>query len=160
MSAPTAGSGFPDTDLRAHPPRSARVMLGGLVLLARTIDKTRAKLNGTLGVYKVGPGLSMYLLEWLGITEDAFTEAVRTARGDDDVVAWVHAHSDPSTYASINERLSTRGIRDAAHFEQMLPMYPVLRDHPHLRTWFDILDVDDRWNFDPANPDNAAKAPS
>ena len=29
--------------------------------------------------------------------------------------------------------------------------YPVLRDFPHLRNWFDILDEDDRWIFDPAN---------
>jgi hypothetical protein len=144
-------AGFPDADLRAHPPRSPRAMLGGLYFLARTIDKTRAKLQGTLGYYKIGPGLSAYLFDWLGITEEQFTEAVRNARDDDDVVAWVHAHTDPTAYASINRRLSERGIRDDAHRQEVLPRYPVLRDVPHLRTWFDILDEDDRWIFDPAN---------
>jgi len=150
-------SGFPDADLRAHPPRSPRVMLGGLYFLARTIDKTRAKLDGTLGYYKIGPGLSVYLFEWLGITEEQFTDAVRDARGDDDVVTWLRAHTDPSTYASINERLSARGIRDQEHFESVLPRYPVLRDHPDLRNWFDILDVDDRWIFDPRNAERVAE---
>jgi len=37
----------------------------------------------------------------------------------------------------------------------VLPRYPVLREHPRLRNWFEILDLDDRWIFDPAN---AAKA--
>jgi hypothetical protein len=142
---------YPDADLRAHPPRSPRVMLGGLYFLARTIDKTRAKLQGTLGPYKIGPGLSAYLLEWLGITEDDFTEAVRTATNDDEVVAWLHARSDLGTFPAINERLSERGIRDDEHFREVLPRYPVLADYPHLRNWFEILEVDDRWIFDPAH---------
>ncbi|MBV8368505.1 MAG: DUF5069 domain-containing protein [Candidatus Eremiobacteraeota bacterium] len=69
---------YPDADLRAHPPRGARAMLGGLYFLPRTIDKARAKIQGALGLYKVSPGLSGYLLEWLGVSEDDFTEAVRT----------------------------------------------------------------------------------
>ena len=142
---------YPDADLRAHPPRSPRVQLGGLYFLARTIDKTRAKLQGTLGPYKIGPGLSVYLLEWLGVTEEAFTEAVRTASNDDEVVAWLHARCDRGTFATINQRLAERGIRDDEHFREVLPRYPVLNDYPHLRNWFEILEVDDRWIFDPAN---------
>jgi hypothetical protein len=142
---------YPDADLRVHPPRSAQVMLGGLYFLARTIDKTRAKLQGTLGLYKVTPGISGYLFEWLGITEDDFTAAVRDARSDEDVVAWVEARADSANFVAINERLSQRAIRDDAHFAEVLPRYPVLREHPQLRNWFEILDVDDRWTFDPAN---------
>ena len=39
-------------------------------------------------------------------------------------------------------------VRD---FAEVLPRYPVLREHPELRNWFEILDVDDAWIFDPAN---------
>ena len=138
---------YPDADLREHPPRGPRVMLGGLYFLARTIDKTRAKLQGTLGEYKIGPGISIYLFEWLGITEEQFTEAVRAAENDDEVVAWLEAHTDPSTYPSVNERLSQRGIRDDAHFLEVLPRYPVLREHPELRNWFEIFEIDDVWSF-------------
>ena len=144
---------YPDADLRVHPPRGPRVMLGGLYFLARTIDKARAKLQGTEGSYKMGPGISMYLFEWLGITEDAFTEAVRSARSDNEVVDWLVAHSDPDIFESINERLLHRGIRDDEHFAQVLPRYPVLRENPHLRNWFEIFELDDVWSFDPANAD-------
>jgi Domain of unknown function (DUF5069) len=149
---------YPDADLRTHPPRSPRATLGGLVFLARTIDKTRAKLQGTLGPYKIGPGLSMYLFEWLGITEDEFTETVRSAKTDEDVVAWIHERANPDSFDSINERLSERGIRDDDHFREVLPRYPVLNDYPHLRNWFEILEVDDRWIFDPANAEKIGSA--
>ncbi len=149
---------YPEADLRVHPPRSPREMLGGLYFLARTIDKTRAKLQGTLGFYKVSPGLSGYLIEWLGLNEDEFTEGVRNARSDDDVVTWLLARSDEGIFDSINDRLRERGIRDDEHFAQVLPRYPVLREYPHLRNWFEILDLDDRWSFDPANTEKVAAA--
>jgi len=142
---------FPDADLRVHPPRSPHVMLGGLYFLARTIDKTRAHLQGTSGLYKVTPGISQYLFEWLGITEADFTEAVRAAKSDEDVVEWLLARADRDTFRAINQRLSERAIRDDEHFAQVLPRYPVLREYPHLRNWFEIFDLDDRWSFDPSN---------
>jgi hypothetical protein len=149
-----SGSGalpYPDADLRLHPPREPRAMLAGLVFLPRTIDKTRAKLQGTLGAYKVTPGISAYLFEWLGIGEDEFTEAVRRATSDDDVAAWILARCDPSTFASINERLTMRGVRDEEHLRQVLPRYPILLERPELRNWFEIFEADDVWSFDPAN---------
>ncbi len=149
---------YPDADLREHPPRPAHEMLGGLYFLPRTIDKTRAKLQGTLGFYKVTPGLSQYLFEWLGITEDEFTEAVRVANYDEDVVEWLLARADAATFEAINERLSQRAIRDDEHLAQVLPRYPVLRDYPHLRNWFEIFDLDDRWSFDPANAEKVQEA--
>ncbi|MBV9439354.1 MAG: DUF5069 domain-containing protein, partial [Candidatus Eremiobacteraeota bacterium] len=118
---------YPDADLRLHPPRSPRAQLAGLVLLPRTIDKVRAKLQGTLGLYRVAPGMSNYLFEWLGITEDEFTDAVRRAPDDDAVAAWIVERCDPSTFPDINHRLSERGIRDDEHFQEVLPRYPVLR---------------------------------
>ncbi len=41
-------------DLTTHPPRSPNLRLGGLLMLARTIDKLRASLpGGNLGVYYI-----------------------------------------------------------------------------------------------------------
>jgi hypothetical protein len=152
---------FPDADLRTHPPRGPRAELGGLVFLPRTIDKVRAKLQGTLGFYKVAPGISGYLFEWLGITEDDFTTAVHCAASDDDVLTWLVDHVDVGLFPEINERLRARAIRDDEHFAQVLPRYPVLREYPHLRNWFEIFEVDDRWTFDPANAEKVKEtAPS
>ena len=152
---------YPQADLRTHPPRSPRVMLGGLYFLARTIDKMRAKLQGTPGFYKIGPGMSASLFEWLGISEEQFAEVVRGAHSDEDVVSWIHSHCNRDTFASINQRLAERAIRDDDHFREVLPRYPVLREHPHLRNFFEILEIDDRWMFDPANADTVkATAPN
>ncbi len=142
---------YPDADLREHPPRSARVMLGGLYFLARTIDKMHAKIQGTLGLYKITPGISGYVFEGLGITEDQFEEAVRNAKSDDDVVAWVHARADASTFDALNTMLVNRRIRDEAHRAEVLPRYPILNERPDLWNWFEIFEEDDRWIFDPAN---------
>jgi hypothetical protein len=152
---------FPDADLRLHPPRSPREQLAGLEFLPRTIDKVRAKLQGTLGLYKVTPGISGYLFEWLGITEDAFTEAVRNAKDDAEVAEWICAHCNPTTFGEINECLRRRAIRDEQHFQDVLPRYPVLREHPEMRNWFEIFELDDRWTFDPANAEKVKEtAPS
>jgi hypothetical protein len=157
----TVARSFPDADLRVHPPRGPREELGGLLFLPRTIDKVRAKLQGTLGLYKVSPGISGYLFEWLGITEDDFTAAVRDADGDEAVLEWLVARVDTTRFAEINERLSARAIRDDQHRLEVLPRYPVLEEYPELRTWFDIFEIDDRWTFDPANADKVkATAPS
>jgi len=68
------------------------------------------------------------------------------------------ARCDPGIFASINERLSMRGIRDEEHFREVLPRYPLLRDRPELRNWFEILEADDIWLFDPANAPKAGEA--
>ena len=135
-------------------------MLGGIVFLPRTIDKTRAKLQGTLGPYKVTPGISGYLFEWLGITEEQFTEAVRAAANDDDIVAWLRTNTDPAKYPGLNEMLVNRGIRDDEHRETVLPAYPILAARPDLRNWFEIFDLDDRWMYAPENRGKPGAAPA
>ncbi len=142
---------YPDADLRAHPPRSARAQLAGLYFLPRTIDKARAKIQGTLGLYKITPGISGYVFEALGITEDEFVEAVRRARNDDDVVAWVEEHADMRKVPELNEMLINRRLRDAEHRATFLAAYPILVEQPELWNWFEIFERDDAWIFDPAN---------
>jgi Domain of unknown function (DUF5069) len=152
---------YPQADLRTHPPRGPREQLAGLLFLPRTIDKVRAKLQGTLGLYKVAPGISGYLFEWLGITEEQFTQAVREAKDDAEIGAWVRSHCDAGKFGEINERLSRRAIRDEQHRLEVLPRYPVLEEYPALRNWFEIFEVDDRWTFDPANAEKVKEtAPS
>lgn len=138
---------FPEADLRRHPPRSPRVELGGLVLLARTVDKTKAKIQGTLGGYKVTPGLSGYLLEWLGIDESDFTQAVRELRDDEKIASWVATKCDAAKFSEINAKLNSRAIRDDAHRAQFVPRYPFLADRSDLKNFFDIIEYDDTLTF-------------
>lgn len=154
-----ASPSVPDFDLRKHPPRSARDQLGGIYFLARTIDKARAKLAGTLGPYKITPGISGYLFEWLGITEDQFLEAVRNAKTDDDVVAWVHANTDHAKYAGLNDMLVNRRLRDEAHRAEFRPAYPILDVYPDKWNWFELFEIDDDWMFRPENRGKPGAAP-
>jgi hypothetical protein len=150
---------YPDSDLRVHPPRPALEQLGGIYFLARTVDKTRAKIQGTLGPYKIQPGISGYIFEALGITEDQFTDAVRNATSDADVAAWLAAHTDAAKIPALNEMLINRGIRDAEHRAQVLPAYPILNDRPELTNWFQIFDLDDKWMYEEENRGKPGAAP-
>jgi hypothetical protein len=149
---------YPDADLRDHPPRSSLVQLGGIYFLARTIDKTRAKIQGTLGPYKIQPGISGYVFEALGITEEQFTEIVASGMSDADIVEWVHANTDSAKYDALNEMLINRKIRDDEHRAQVLPAYPLLNDHPDLWNWFEIFELDDVWMYLPENRGKAGAA--
>jgi len=149
---------YPDADLRKHPPRSAREQAGGLFFLPRTIDKARAKIQGTLGLYKISPGISAYIFESLGITEDDFVAAVGQAKDDDGVVAWLEAHADVTKIPELNEMLVNRRIRDAEHRASFLANYPILTERPDLWNWFEIFELDDAWIFDPANRGKAGSA--
>src|SRR5579884_750550 len=92
-------------DLTKSPPRSPYFELGGLLMLARTIDKIRATLDGgNIGGYQI-QGFSQRMLEALGIHEDDLRAVVALASSDDEIVSWVRKHSDPSKYAEINEQM-------------------------------------------------------
>ena len=112
----------------------------------------------------VGPvsDYKIYVTEEIGelVTQtQAFTDAVKNAKSDDEVVAWVHANSDQSKYAGLNEMLVNRGIRDAAHRSQVLPQYPILNDKPNLTNWFEIFEIDDKWMYQPENLGKPGAAP-
>lgn len=134
-------------DLRVHPPRGPRQTLGGLYMLARTLDKLRAALpGGDLGEYHVFFGLSKHLADQLGIDLQQLAHLVRDAQTEGDVVDWVREHSDPSKYGEINheleERTQTRHIpsEHRARFESKYA--PELRvRHDNL---FDLIEADDR----------------
>jgi hypothetical protein len=150
---------FPAADLRVHPPRPARVQLGGIMFMARTVDKMRAKIQGTLGPYKIAPGISAYIFEGLDITEEQFEEAVRNASTDADIVAWLEANTDPAKIPALNDMLVKRGIRDAEHRAQVLPSYPILANRPNLTNWFEIFDLDDEWMYESGNRGKPGAAP-
>ena len=139
-------------DLRLQPPRSPHEELDGLMLLPRTIDKLRGFLpGGNPGGYIINgkiKGLSGWLLERLGITEDALRAAVAEARDENDVATWLRAHTDATQYAAINEtlrRIKPKHAEDPAYFNDLYA--ETLRENPDLTFIIDILDADDRRTF-------------
>ena len=138
-------------DMTAAPPRSPRVQLGGLCMLARSIDKMRAQFpGGNPGVFVTERGLTKILLEMLGVTHDQFRDAVASARSDDDVVKWLRDNSDPSRYVAINDRLTRWTLADnpPERWEFIDRLYPNRPAGPRESVnVFDMLDNDDREMF-------------
>ena len=129
-------------DLTTRPPRSPFVKIGGLLMLARTIDKLRAELpGGAIGEFHYASLSEMLCIE-LGISHDDILEVVTYAQNDDEVVAWVHANSDRSRYEAINEQLLARKIT-SENRERLTIKYPVIAQHPQLDSILEMLDLDD-----------------
>lgn len=136
-------------DLRTRPPRSPYEELDGLMLMPRTVDKVRAQLpGGNPGEYYIsGPikGISGYLLERLGVTEEQLREAVRDAATEDDVAAWLRRRTDASQYPAINATLRRIKPKHAENEAWLRDEYAAtLAAHPNLEFIIDILDADDR----------------
>jgi len=133
-------------DLSGKPPRHPHADLGGVVFLARSIDKLRASLpGGDLGLYGIR-GFTERMLDQLGITQAAITAAVAAAAGDEDVLAFVRAHTTQDKIDAWNAYAQTRepsgGDRTAA-----LKNYPWLHERPDLIFALDVLAEDDKRTF-------------
>jgi Domain of unknown function (DUF5069) len=139
-------------DLTVRPPRGCNEELDGLVFMPRTIDKIRATLDGgKKGEYIINAqvtGISGFLLERLGITEDELREAVRREPNDEAVAAWLRTRVDTSLYPKLNAMLPRITIEHASDPEFVRNFYKeTLAQNPHLTTMFDIIEADDRRMF-------------
>lgn len=133
-------------DLSKAPPRSPHLELDGLAMLPRTIDKLRATLpGGVVGGYRIR-GISARLLEWLGVDEDAIRGAVASATTDDDVAAWLRAHTDASKYQEFNRRMLARTTDDVDK-EAFYQTYPWMLERSGTIKLFDVMLEDDRMTF-------------
>lgn len=134
-------------DLTKVPPRSPYVQLGGLLFLARTIDKLRAALpGGNLGAYQIA-GFSKRLLDGIGIQEDDLQAVVSLASTDDEVVAWVHKHSDPQKYGEVNAHLESQTVAERQEKPELLAKYPILKTLPPQTPLMRMLEMDDAQSF-------------
>ena len=84
-------------DLNRRSPRSPYDdSLGGLLGLARMIDKCRAANAGRLGLYWYGEdsGIDRRLLALFDLSQEEFAEALKSRETDDDVVEWLGKRLD------------------------------------------------------------------
>jgi ATP-dependent DNA ligase len=93
--------------------------------------------------------MSGYLLERLGIDENDLRDAVARAAGDDEVAAWVRAHTDASRYAEISATIRAVKPKHTADPEYFLGIYAeTVALHPELERVIDIIEADDRRLFE------------
>lgn len=147
--------GMDSLDLTKAPPRSPYVRLGGLLMLARTIDKLRATLpGGNLGAYQIA-GFSKRMLDGLGIPEDDIRAVVALASSDDEVVAWVRKHGDSSKYEEIDAALEALTVGQRLDRPDFVERYPVVKTLPPETTLLRMLEADDAYCFSASAPADA-----
>ncbi len=143
---------FTAPDLTSHPPRSARVRLGGFVHLARLLDKARAVVAGKNGDYIYPCPLDKRFFAFTGIDSQAFLTAVKTGLSDTEMLAWVNEHTQPTrapheiiAWSHWLEQLAPGDAKRHGNFaEQIEAMAPGRAD---IVTTFDRLDLDDYVSF-------------
>jgi hypothetical protein len=139
-------------DLTKQPPRSARVRLGGYVILPRMLDKGRATINGKNGEYRYDCPMDQRFLSFVGIDAKALQKQIATGKGDGEILMWIeknakHKHSEAeicqwSTYASGRAPMD---VESREFFNELHKKYAPKRED--IATWFDVLDVDDFVTF-------------
>ncbi len=139
-------------DLTKRPPRSARVQLGGYVILPRMLDKGRAVLAGTQGEYKYACPLDQRFLEFAGIDPEALKKQLSAGKGDGEILEWINSQAknkrtDAEICAWSHHQCSrvptdteSRGYLQELH-EKVGPK------REDIGTWFDLLDLDDYVSF-------------
>ncbi|MEI7730118.1 MAG: DUF5069 domain-containing protein [Verrucomicrobiota bacterium] len=139
-------------DLTKQAPRSARVKLGGFVILPRMLDKCRALLGGKIGEYHYNCPLDQQFLTFAGIDADALKAQVATGAGDGDVLAWIIANSTAKPNLAAIEGWSASQERRGPMAVEMREFYQECHQklapkREDLSSWFELLDLDDYVSF-------------
>jgi hypothetical protein len=137
-------------DLTKFPPRSARVRLGGYVILPRMLDKGRALLAGKHGEYHYACPMDQRFLEFAGINPAVLKK--QFGKSDTEILKWIEKNAK-------HKRSPQEIAAWSAFQEQRAPDNPDSRDYfnglhkagapkrTDIVTWFDVLDMDDFVSF-------------
>jgi len=125
--------------------------------MPRTIDKFRAKLSGgKIGTYSLRgssqllPGLSLVLLDGIGVTEDSLFKIVEQASTENEIADWLRKNADLSNIALVNQKLLGRRVEDV---QAVVPpaviakVYPFMEKMAKTTPMFEVLLQDDRLMF-------------
>jgi Domain of unknown function (DUF5069) len=144
-------------DLTAHPPRSPYQKMEGLFMMPRTIDKMRAKIpGGKIGTYttrgssRLLPGLSLVLLDGIGVTEDRLFTIVEQASDENQIADWLGKNADLSKVELVNEKLLGRCVEDVRAVvppDVIVKVYPFMEKLAKTTPMFEVLLHDDRLMF-------------
>ena len=136
-------------------PRSPKALLGGIAHLGRFIDKIRLRHAGKIQDYNyITVGFDKYLVDFLQIDPKAFEQQVLAGGTDEQLLAWVQAHSKPLSEQEIaqwSKTLLAGGPKDDAarqRFQGRLQDVAKKRgvpvsSFPPASTWVDAIELDE-----------------
>ena len=139
-------------DLTKQPPRSARVRLGGYVILPRMLDKGRATIAGKNGEYNYACPLDQRFLEFAGIDPEPLKKELVAGKSDGEILEWVqktakNKRTDPeiAAWSEFAERRVPGDAESRSFFNELHQKAAPKRED--ITTWFELLDVDDYVSF-------------
>ena len=140
-------------DLTQRPPRSARVRLGGYVILPRMLDKCRAELAGKGGEYHYNCPLDQRFLGFAGIDPDALKTEVAKGLGDGALLEWIQANAkhprdewEIAQWSTFRETAAPAD-NESREFVNSLVAEAGAATREDTATWFDVLDLDDHVTY-------------
>jgi hypothetical protein len=120
----------------------------GVVMLARTIDKAKAAVRGTLGGYLYNYKIDAMLFEFLELDPGELLDVVRAARDDAQIEDFVRRYVAAKTDAEVeafNERMLQLRVRAESPYA---PAFKAQReriapDRTDVTTWADLFDLEE-----------------
>jgi hypothetical protein len=139
-------------DLTKQAPRSARVRLGGYVILPRMLDKGRATINGKSGEYHFACPLDQRFLTFKGIDAEALKKELAAGKGDGEILEWIesnaknkHSEAEVAAWSHYGEQRVPADVESRTYFNEIHQKAAPKREDVH--NWFDLLDLDDYVTF-------------
>ena len=144
---------LPAPDLTHRPPRSARVRLGGYVILPRMLDKGRATLAGKNGEYHFDCPLDQHFVTFAGVDAKAMLKQLAAGKGDADVLAWIEktanhkrTNLEVAAWSGYHEQRGPADFESREYFNHKY-LEKLAPKRTDILSWFDLLDLDDHVSF-------------
>lgn len=136
-------------DLTKTYPTSVKTKLNGIVQLARTIDKGKAKAHGNIGDYHYNCGMDQAVFAFLGIDHEALLEVIGKAKSDQEIVDYVApfiAKKSPAEIEAWNAEWLKSAPAPGSESEQYFLNLrsEVAPDRTDVTAWADLLDLDEK----------------
>lgn len=138
-------------DLTTSYPRSVSDKIAGVVMLARTIDKAKAKAQGTLGEYHYNCPMDQAVFGFLGIDHEQCLATVTNAKNDAEIEAYAKTFAEKKSPAEIEawnagflQYAPAPGSEGETFFMELRRQ--VAPDRTDVTAWADLLDLDEKRN--------------
>jgi hypothetical protein len=124
--------------------------MAGIVSLKRAIDKAKAYNEGTLGEYDYDCPHDQPLFEFLGTNAEEFARRVKELQTDEAIAKWVQSTFLVKRTGAEIEAFNAERMRwhpePGSHSEEYYKnlRQQVAPDRPEIKTWFDLLDLDEK----------------
>lgn len=134
-------------DLTTSFPRSVKEKIVGVVMVARTADKAKAKAHGNIGEYHYNCPMDVAVFTFLDIDHEKFLEAA--GHGDAAIETFAHEHAAKKTASEIAEwnanflqYAPAPGSDGEKYFLEL--RNTVAPDRTDVTAWADLLDLDEK----------------